>query len=207
MIKNIIFDLGGVIYDIRYQNIADKFREYADLDFNAVYGKYNQTDFIDLFETGYISPEMFRNKIREILKINLTDSQIDDAWNAILVDVPEKRVALLKKLKQKYSLFLFSNTNQINYDYFVPYLNNKYGCNFFDVFFTKAYFSQLMHYRKPAQEGFYHILNEQHINADETLFVDDIEKNVSAAQSIGIQGFHLQDGMDVADIDFDALCG
>ena len=49
-IKNIIFDLGGVIYDIRYENIADKFRSYGINDFEKLYSKASQTDVIDLFE-------------------------------------------------------------------------------------------------------------------------------------------------------------
>ena len=51
-IKNIIFDLGGVIYDIRYENIADKFRSYGITDFEKLYSKASQTDVIDLFEEG-----------------------------------------------------------------------------------------------------------------------------------------------------------
>jgi putative hydrolase of the HAD superfamily len=113
-IKNIIFDLGGVLYDIRYENIADTFRSYGLPDFEQLYTQAGQAKEIDLFEEGKITPTQFRDFIRSLTTVHLTDQQIDTAWNAILIDFPEKRVALLEKLRKKYRLFLFSNTNAIN---------------------------------------------------------------------------------------------
>ena len=76
-IKNIIFDLGGVIYDIRYENIADRFRTYGLQDFEQYYTKLSQTPMIDEFEEGRISPAEFRDYIRSISPIALSDEQID----------------------------------------------------------------------------------------------------------------------------------
>ena len=113
-IKNIIFDLGNVLYDIRYENIADAFRSYGIENFEEKYTQAGQTQEIDLFEEGKISPAQFRDYIRTLTDIPLTDQQIDHAWNAIMVDIPMHRVEMLKRLKDKYRIFLFSNTNQIN---------------------------------------------------------------------------------------------
>ena len=190
-IKNIIFDLGGVIYDIRYENIADRFRSYGLDNFEKYYTQLAQTPTIDLFEEGRITPAEFRDYIRGISPIALTDQQIDDAWNAILIEIPQLRWQLLGGLRIKYNTFLFSNTNQINYDRFMADETAKYGFNPFEVSFCKAYFSQLMHTRKPKPDGFRMILDENSLDPAETLFIDDNPANVETARSLGIHGYHL----------------
>ena len=82
MIKNIIFDLGGVIYDIRYENIADAFAKMGAGNLVSLYSKSKQTDFIDLFEEGRISVSDFCGQIRLLSSVPLTNQQIADAWNA-----------------------------------------------------------------------------------------------------------------------------
>lgn len=190
-IKNIIFDLGGVIYDIRYENIADKFREYGLEDFERYYTQAAQSNAIDLFEEGRMSVPEFRSYIRSVSDIPLTDEQIDTAWNAILIGIPKSRWDLLGKLRVKYNTFLFSNTNQLNYDCFMSETEEKYGFNLFEVSFKKAYFSQLMGTRKPKLDGFHTIVAENGLNPDETLFIDDNPLNVEAARKAGLHGYHL----------------
>ena len=193
-IKNIIFDLGGVIYDIRYENIADKFRSYGITDFEKLYSKASQTDTIDLFEEGKISPADFRDYVRSLSPVPLTDSQIDDAWNAILIDIPKSRLELLGMLRLKYNIFLYSNTNQINYDRFTTDLRAKYGFDIFEVTFKKAYFSQLLQIRKPKPEGFKAIIEEQDLLPEETLFIDDSPQHIVAARTVGLNAYHLAGG-------------
>lgn len=197
MIKNIIFDLGGVIYDIRYQNIVEKFASYGITDFETYYTQANQTDAIDRFEEGKISAEEFRSYIRSISPIPLTDKQIDDAWNAIIIDVPTQRVEMLKQLKKYYHLFLFSNTNQLNYDQFTVDLQQKFGYDIFSELFEKAYFSHLIHYRKPCEEAFRYVLNAQNLIPEETLFIDDTIRHIEGAKKLGLNVYHLQKDEDV----------
>ena len=139
-IKNIIFDLVNVLYDIRYENIADVFRTYGISDFEEKYGQTGQVEEIDLFEEGKISPAQFRDFIRTLTEIPLSDDQIDHTWNAIMVDIPEARVQMLIRLKEKYKLYLYSNTNQINCENFERYVVNKFGYNIFETLFIKAYY-------------------------------------------------------------------
>ncbi|MBR4300788.1 MAG: HAD family phosphatase [Bacteroidales bacterium] len=193
-IKNIIFDLGGVIYDIRYENIADKFRSYGITEFEKLYSKASQTDTIDLFEEGKISPAEFRDYLRTLSPVSLSDEQIDEAWNAILIGIPKERLELLGMLRLKYNIFLYSNTNQINYDKFTSELREKYGFDIFEVTFKKAYFSQILHIRKPKAEGFKAILSEQGLNPEETLFIDDSPQHIEAARKVGINAYHLTGG-------------
>ena len=202
MIKNIIFDLGGVIYDIRYENIAEAFARMGASNLVALYSEAQQTDFIDKFEEGLISTTEFCEEIRRLSEVPLTDAQIEEAWNAILIDVPAPRVDFLLKLKEKYKLYLFSNTNQFNYDCFTAYLKKKYGFDFFGTIFQAAYFSHTLHIRKPKEEGFQRILQEQGLRADETLFIDDSPQHIEGARRCGLNAYHLKDGEIIEDVKF-----
>ncbi len=193
-IKNIIFDLGNVLYDIRYENIADAFRSYGIENFEEKYTQAGQTQEIDLFEEGKISPAQFRDYIRTLTEIPLTDQQIDHAWNAIMVDIPAHRVEMLKRLRKKYKIFLFSNTNQINCESFVQFVENKFGYNIFETLFEKAYYSHTLHIKKPKPEAFLAILEEQQLEPQETLFIDDIERHIKGAQVAGLRTYHHTSG-------------
>lgn len=202
MLKNIIFDLGGVIYDIRYENIADAFAELGFPNFTDHYTQAAQSGPIDLFEEGRISVSEFRDYIRSLSPVQLSDQQIDDAWNAIIIDVPRRRVDMLKQLKTQYNLFLFSNTNQLNYDKFTVLLQEKYGYNIFDELFVHAYFSHEMHMRKPLPEAFQYVIDQQKLNPSETLFIDDTARHVAGAKSVGLHTYLLPKGEDVAEMKF-----
>jgi putative hydrolase of the HAD superfamily len=185
-VKNIIFDLGGVIYDIRYENIADTFRSYGLLNFEKLYAQAGQVKEIDLFEEGKITPEQFRNFIRSLASIYLTNKQIDAALNAILIDLPKERVTLLEKLRKKYRLFLFSNTNAINQIEFERFVTERFGVNIFETHFEKSYYSHTLGKKKPKPEAFQQICEEQILNPQETLFIDDTERHILGAQKIGL---------------------
>jgi len=192
-IKNLILDLGGVLYDIRYENIADTFRSYGLHDFEKLYVQAGQAPEIDLFEEGKITPEQFRVFIRSLTPKNLSDNQIDHAWNAILIDLPEVRVQLLKKLRKKYRIFLFSNTNEINCIEFERFVTEKFEENIFDTHFEKSYYSHTLGMKKPKPEAFLKICEEQNLIPAETLFIDDTERHIIGAQKAGLQTYWLHD--------------
>lgn len=191
MIRNIIFDFGGVVHDIRYENVVEAIARLGIEGMEGFYSKHFQTPEMDLFEKGLISPAEFRDYLRETVQRPLTDQQIDDVMNAILIDVPKERVALLCALRHKYRTFLFSNTNQINYDCFTARLQKKYGFDIFEACFERAYFSQMMHTRKPSIEGFERIVSENGLKPEETIFIDDIAANAEAARKAGLHSHHL----------------
>ena len=200
MIKNIIFDFGGVLYRIRYQNIPDAFSKCGIPHFEKIYSKQQQNAVMDQYEEGLISTEEFRRYIRTLTEFPITDQQIDDCWNAILLGFPKEHEDLLQKVSKHYNLYLFSNTNQLNYDRFRADMLNQFGYDIFDRHFKKCYFSQLLHIRKPKYEGFQHIIQENRLEPAETLFIDDSPQHLVGARECGLQTFHLQDGMDVSDL-------
>lgn len=193
-IKNIIFDFGGVIHDIRYENVSEAFVRHGIMNLGTFYSKDFQTEEMDLFEKGLLSPAQYRDYIRRATGRDLSDADIDDIVNAILIDVPVERVELLERIRSHYHTYLFSNTNQINYDCFTVKLQKKFGFDIFERCFDAAYFSHFMHCRKPSPEGFRQIIDEQHLNPAETLFIDDIAKNLDGARAVGIHGLHLASG-------------
>ncbi len=214
MIKNIIFDFGGVIYDVRYENVNDAFLQLGASTMAAFYSKMAQTEEMNLLEVGKMSVPDFRSYIRRKARVNLSDEQIDWAINAVMIGVPRRRVQLLMKLRglaildnniylpryrPTYRTFLFSNTNEICYTYFMRELCAEYGFNIFDVCFEKAYFSHFLHTKKPSVEGFQYILKANNLVADETLFVDDIAVNAQAACRAGLMAHHLTES-DICDL-------
>lgn len=198
-IKNIIFDLGGVIYDIRYENIAEAFARHGVTDLGEFYSSSFQTSEFTRFELGLMSVPDFRNYVREATHTNLDDDAVDEIINAILIDIPFKRIELLMALKGKYRVFLFSNTNQINYDYYTRRMWERYSIDIFKTCFDACYFSHQIHLRKPDPEGFRLIVREQGLIPSETVFIDDIAQNLEGAQQVGLRTFHLHD-TDITDL-------
>ena len=106
-IKNILFDLGGVLLNINYLNTIEAFKELGVIEFGDVYSQFKQDKTSELFEMGLISNDDFRNHIRTYSSIQLTNSQIDKAWNSMLLDFPVERFEMLSTLKKKFN---FANT-------------------------------------------------------------------------------------------------
>ncbi len=192
-IKNIIFDLGGVILDIDYNLTVKAFESLGIPNFKEQYSKMSQSNLFDNIETGKISPEEFRDMIRSVAQKPLTDTEIDTAWNALILHLPQGRIDLLKKLKNEYRLFLLSNTNKIHYDDYTQVIQRENGIAGLEPLFEKTYLSHEMGLRKPNPEIFQVVLNENQLAAEETLFIDDSPQHIASAKTLGIRAYHLED--------------
>jgi len=189
-IKNIIFDYGNVVFHIDFTRVQQAWKQLGINNVADFYGHRQQDPVFNLLERGDISAADFRNRIREITnKPALTDEQIDGAWNAIFLDIPEGNHDLLLKLKTKYRTFLLSNTNNIHFDYFNGYLKKHYNLDNNDPLFEKTYFSHMVRKRKPEAAIFEQVLNENNLNPAETLFIDDSPQHLETAKQLGIQTF------------------
>lgn len=129
----------------------------------------------------------------------MSDQQIDAAWSAMILDIPSNRVEVLKELKKKYKLYIFSNTNQIHIEGLWGKFKIEYGFEFSSLF-EKDYYSHHIHKRKPDIQSYEKVISLARINPEETLFIDDLEKNIIAAQKAGLKTFWLKDGMEMAEI-------
>lgn len=190
-VKNIIFDLGGVLLDIDFARTGKAFEDLGVHNFLDLYNQHHADTFFSDFEKGQIPVQDFFNHIRRICDCHqLSNEQIRDAWNALLIRFPEERINWLFPIAEKYRIFLFSNTNIIHYQWFAAAFEQQAGKKFNDCF-IKAYYSHEMGLRKPDLNSYQFILDEQQLNAGETLFIDDTIKNIEAAEKLGMQTIHL----------------
>jgi putative hydrolase of the HAD superfamily len=190
-IKNIIFDLGGVIIDIRQNDTVEQFKAFGFADFETIYTQIKQTHLFDLLETGKIPPQAFRIELRKYHN-HLSNEQIDRAWNAMIGEMPENNILLLKTLRQKYRTFLLSNTNAIHMDYLIRHLKAKFGYNPLSEMFEHTYYSHEIGFRKPNTDIYEFVLQNAGLKPEETLFIDDLEANVTGARISGLFSFHLE---------------
>jgi putative hydrolase of the HAD superfamily len=202
MIKNILFDFGGVFYDLDFSKTSEAFKALGFTDFDNQFTQYQADTLFQQLETGAISPEVFFSKIQSLLPVPVTQEQIRDAWNALLLGYRSTSLAYLAELKKEYQLFLLSNTNQIHYDYFTAQLLEQTPYPSLESFFTKTYYSQQVGLRKPDIEVFEHILKDAGIKAEETLFIDDSYTNFPNAEKLGMKIYLLKPGMLIEDIDY-----
>jgi putative hydrolase of the HAD superfamily len=117
----------------------------------------------------------------------------------MLLDFPAERVELLNRLKNKYRLFLFSNTNAIHLQAFHRSYQDVYGTTM-DELFEKAYYSHRINLRKPDVEAYRYVVKDGRMDAAETLFIDDALVNVEGARLAGLQAVHLTGGKTILDL-------
>ncbi|MDP4129390.1 MAG: HAD family phosphatase [Bacteroidota bacterium] len=199
-IKNIIFDLGGVIMDIDVRKTQKAFTEMGVKNINDYFGHGFAASFFKDHEAGKISDAAFIQKIKEEIRLDVSDELVTEAWNALLLHFPPERIALLDEIKKKYRIFLFSNTNAIHHKRFMQIYRGAFPGRGLDDHFEKAYYSHTLGHRKPDKTGFEIIVRENQLDPAETLFVDDGYINVEGAIRAGLQGLYLPPAMSINDI-------
>ena len=200
-IKNIIFDLGNVVIDIDPDLTISKFKELGVSDFDKMYTIMRQSDVFDRLDTGKITMPEFRQAIRDFAGIQLAEAQIDEAWCAMLLDFPEENPELLRKLRSAgYKLYLLSNTNQMHIDCYTEYMYRQFGCNLLTELFDRVFYSQEIGFRKPDRESYEYVLKAEGLKPHETLFIDDLEKNVIGAQKAGIFAYQHIKGISLVNL-------
>lgn len=198
-IRNIIFDLGGVIMNIDFKKTESAFAELGFADFKQYMTQFHITPFFEEYETGKIDDAAFVKGIQEIAGRPLTEAQVVGAWNALLLDFPPARLQLLEKIKNDYRIFLLSNTNSLHYQAFQQTLEAQTGKKLEDIF-EKTYYSHTAHLRKPHAAIYQLVLEENRLQPAETLFIDDTASNFSGAEELGIQTLHLKPPMQITEI-------
>ncbi|MBS1582841.1 MAG: HAD family phosphatase, partial [Bacteroidetes bacterium] len=160
--------------------------------FEALYSKAQQDHLFDGFETGALSPAQFRDRIRSLHRIDITDREIDACWNAMLGTIPAERLALVDRLREHYRVLLLSNTNAIHVPAFEAIIARDNGVADFKGLFHGAYYSCDIGLRKPHAEAFHHVLERHGAAPERTLFIDDSIQHVEGARAAGLQAEHLE---------------
>jgi HAD superfamily hydrolase (TIGR01509 family) len=197
--KAIIFDLGGVLLDIDFKLSEKAFAELGVTNFSDFFNQFHSNDLFKRLETG-MEDDLFYDDLRTATGLPLRNEQIRDAWNALLLNFRPESVAVLPVLKDKYELYLLSNTNEIHLQEF----QRRYAVwrpgQIFDDLFDAAYYSHRIGHRKPNASAFEYVLQMHGLNAAETIFIDDSINNIEAAQQLGLQTIHLKAGMKVEEL-------
>jgi len=190
-IKNIIFDLGGVLLNIDFNITKQAFVKLGITDFEFYHAKAKQNKIFDLFETGQFSEHEFCEQLRKLTNVPLPNNEIINAWNAMLLDFPLKRKELLLNLKQKFNLFALSNTNETHLRKFHKIIKKDIDETSLTRLFHACYFSNEIGFRKPNEAAFQFVLQANNLNPTETLFIDDTLENILAAQQLKFKTYHL----------------
>ena len=187
MIRNIIFDWGGVLIHLDKTRCTEAFRMLGVEVSDELTNPYGQrADLMD-FEKGQMTMEEFHDTVRRIYSPQLTDVQIDNAWNALLLDIPTYKLDMLLELKKHYRLFLLSNTNALHWIEGRKRFNYK-GYKAED-FFDQIFLSHEIHELKPSAEAFLKVAQMANIKPEETLFIDDLETSCKSAEALGFHTY------------------
>ena len=187
MIKNIIFDWGGVLIHLDKQRSTDAFRQRGIEVDDELTNPYGQRANLMDFERGLMSVEEFHDTVRRVYGEHLTNEQIDYAWNSLLVGIPAYKLDLLLQLKQRYRIFLLSNTNALHWEEGRKQFDYK-GYKAED-FFEQIFLSNEIHELKPSPDIFLKVAQLAGIVPEETLFVDDLQASCDAAAALGFHTY------------------
>lgn len=201
-VKNIIFDLGGVILDLDFERMTQQFYKLGIPDFEDYFTLKKQVDFFEALELGLITPEGFCDRLREESKVDVDNEAIEEAWNLILKDFSSERMNYLERISEKYNIFLFSNTNSIHAKCFEKRCLEQTGRTL-ESYFKQVFYSHSLHLRKPDMVAFKEVLERSGLQAAETLFIDDNSANIVGAQKVGLQTIHLQKPQTILDLEID----
>lgn len=196
MIKNIIFDFGGVIVTIDQQQAVRRFEEIGLKNAAECLDPYTQSGIFGDLEEGKITAEEFRVELSDMAGKELTFDDCKYAWTGYCKGLPKRNLQALRELKAKgYRLILLSNTN--------PFMMDWADSEYFDgmgnpvsSYFDSMYRSYEVKMMKPDEKFFHYVIDAEKINMDETLFVDDGPRNVAVAERIGIHTFCPENGKD-----------
>ncbi len=191
-IRNIIFDFGGVICNLDYPRCEQAFVRLGFKLNDPQYPASGPKRLSDELEAGRMTPAAFRDQLRPFFHGYVTDVQLDEAWNALLADIPQPRIRLLEAIRNTYRIFMLTNTNEIHYQYYRAELEKVYGYADFDRLFEKAWYSHRIGLTKPDPAIFRFVLADAGLNPTETLFIDDTLVHVEGAHSVGMNAHHLR---------------
>lgn len=190
-IKNVIFDLGGVLLNIDYHLTIQAFVDIGMSNFQELFTQAQQSELFDKIEVGEISSDEFLAEIKALMPSHVSEVAIRTAWNAMLLDFPSERLDFLLAVKEKYNTALLSNTNSIHLENFYKELKKVHNLKSLDDYFHKVYFSCDLGMRKPNPETFLRVCELEGFNPSETLFIDDTIQHVEGAKQAGLQALHL----------------
>ena len=190
-LRNFIFDLGGVILDIDVNRTRKALADLGGMSPDEIQDNYHTLGFFRKYERGYIDDDEFRDEMRQLLKKDYEDQILNDAWCAMIIDIPQEKVDWVKKVASEYNIYLLSNTNHLHTYTYHKIWEDKTGEPDFSSTFKNVYYSHEIHMRKPDEEIFRKVLDDNNLVPEQTLLIDDTIENIEAAEKIGLKTLHV----------------
>jgi glucose-1-phosphatase len=204
-LKNIIFDLGGVLLNIDYKLTEKAFNDLGYNNFDSMYSQFTADEIFEKLETGKISEDEFYDRMIALSNGKVSKEEIQSAWNKMLLTWRQNSISFIENLSEAYKVFLLSNTNAIHLQAFNEILEkatgNKKGL---DYLFTKAYYSHKINLRKPNTDIFEFVAKDAGIDPAETLFIDDSFNNIETAKIAGFKTHLLLPGENIEQLDYES---
>ncbi|MDD3479377.1 MAG: HAD family phosphatase [Paludibacteraceae bacterium] len=185
-ISTLIFDFGGVLINLKREAAIEAFRQLGLDTADQLLDNYVQAGIFKHLEDGSLSASDFRNEVRKLTSPKITDAQIDNAFNAFLLDIPSEKLELLLALRSKFRVVMLSNTNPIHFPWCVETKFRYNGYHLSD-FFDTCYLSYELKCAKPGHEIFHKLLADEGVTPESCLFFDDGIQNIKAAQALHFQ--------------------
>lgn len=195
MIKNIVFDFGGVIADISREQAVQAFVALGLKDADKRLDKYHQTGIFQELEEGKLSAEAFIAALSVLCHRTLSVEETTRAWLGFFTGVDIRKLTYLQDLRKSYRIYLLSNTNPFVMSWACSAEFSPLGLPL-NAYCDKLYLSYQMGITKPDTGIFQAMLRHSGMNPSETLFVDDGASNIQAAQSLGFHTFQPANGED-----------
>lgn len=190
-IRHVIFDLGEVIIDLDIPGTVEKLSRLSGKTPAEVREIYSSSEtFLD-YEKGLISDEEFRSGANRLLGTDMSMEEFSAIWNGMLYRLPEERLQLLDRIRPDYRTFLLSNTNALHLEAFNAMVQTISPSRRMHDYVEYAYYSHLVNMRKPNEEIFRLVLEEQNLKPEETLFLDDNADNIIGASRLGIHAIRV----------------
>ena len=140
------------------------------------------------YETGKINTETFIWKIQKFCNNEVQGRDVMNAWNSMLLSIPKERLDFLIELRRDYKIYLLSNINEMHADFADRFIKKNYSmANWQEVCFDKIYYSHIIQKRKPNKSVYQYVIEDARIIPDQSLFIDDLTKNVQVAKRSGLK--------------------
>lgn len=197
--KAIIFDMGGVLVDLDVEACKDAFRKELEFyEIDQILDACHQTGVVGEMEIGNIDEYAFRDYVIAHSRPGTTGEDVDHALHKILVGIDPSKIDLLRKLSERYDIYMLSNNNPIATKR-ASQMFREGGFTMEDDF-KKCYISYQMKMLKPSAEFYKAVIEDIALPAEEMLFIDDSQKNVDAAIDAGLPAVYYEPGTDLGEL-------
>lgn len=197
MKKAIIFDMGGVLVDLDLEDCKKAFKENLGYDgIDDILDACHQKGIWGELEEGMLDADEFRSIVLADSRPGVTVVDVDKAMWRILVGIAPYKAELLKKMAEKYDLYLLSNNNSICLPCSAGMFENA-GVPL-DKIFRKCFYSFEMKALKPSPEFYKAVMADIGLPGENLLFIDDSMKNVEGAEAVGLPAVYYQPGTDLS---------